>query len=145
MSSNAAKIRPQLSQSAIRTNVSGVICALGLPFTVIGIILTAVGYTVIDGKQHIWYFEIVGPILLGLAVIAFILGYLLRVTAVVGHCCHCSFCCRPTPTLNMLRLDGLDEMTMFQRIDLIEKPTTAAFQEPTPTDSHYMSLLASEQ
>ena len=144
MPSSTAKIRPQLSQTAIRTNVSGVICALGLPLTVIGIILTAVGYTVTEGKQHIWYFEIVGPILLGLAVIAFILGYLLRVTAEVGHCCRCSFCCRSTPTLNMLRLDDLDEMTLFQRIDLIEKPTVA-YQEPTQTDFHYMPLLASEQ
>jgi hypothetical protein len=47
------------SSTAIRTNVGEVIFALGLPFTVIGIILTAVGYTVTEGKQHIWYFEIV--------------------------------------------------------------------------------------
>ena len=132
------------SSTAIRMNVGGVIFALGLPFTVIGIILTAVGYTVTEEKRHIWYFEIGGPILLGLAVIAFILGYLLRVTTEVGHCCRCSFCCRSTPTLNMLRLDGLDEMTMFQRIDLIEKPTVAC-QEPTQTDFHYMPLLESEQ
>jgi hypothetical protein len=44
----------------------------------------------------------------------------------------------------MLRLDDLDEMTLFQRIDLIEKPTVA-YQEPTQTDFHYMPLLASEQ
>jgi hypothetical protein len=63
---------------AIRMNVGGVIFALGLPFTVIGIILTAVGYTVTEEKRHIWYFEIVGPILLGFLSVRFKFGSELR-------------------------------------------------------------------
>jgi hypothetical protein len=65
-----------------------VIFALGLPFTVIGIILTAVGYTVTEGKQHIWYFEIVGLISTALPSYPFALN----LGANYGNCLDLIYC-----------------------------------------------------
>lgn len=117
-------MRRQYSETSTRSNFGGVICALGLPFTVIGVILTAVGFTEDSEEKHIWYFRIIGPALLGLAILAFISGCCLR--GVIDFRYFCCFpCCRPRKKQQKVGLDDLEELTTFEKIDLIDKVSPA--------------------
>lgn len=114
-------MRRQYSQTSPRENIGGVICALGLPLTVIGVILTAVGYTEVEGKDHIWYFEVVGPALLGVALLAFVIGFLVRGVIDVRYFCRCFPCCKPKRLSDVWNLDELEEFTAVQRVQLIDR------------------------
>lgn len=113
-------MRRQYSQPTTRGNTGGVICALGLPLSVVGVIITAVGYTEVEGKDHIWYFEILGPGLLGLAFLAFVCGFFLRGVIDIRYLC-CFPCFRPKQRSEILNLDELEEFTSAQRVELIDR------------------------